>query len=91
MEIIKEKVKKKVWFAENVKMPMEASMLCTINGDTIFLFTKNTLIRDSGALCHIMNNHTSLFDITDINKWIQGSSGNINIQQVDSNEWAHTL
>ena len=28
----KEKVKKKVWFAENVKLPAEAGMLCTIDG-----------------------------------------------------------
>ena len=44
-EIKKEKVKKKVWIVENVKMPAEAGMLCTIYGDTFYSFTKNTLIR----------------------------------------------
>ena len=29
---------------ENVKMPMEAGMLCTIDGETFHLFMKNTWI-----------------------------------------------
>ena len=41
LENKKEKVKKKVPFTENVKLPMEADMLCTINDDTFYLFTKN--------------------------------------------------
>ena len=41
MEIKKEDVKKKVWFTEDVKKPMEAGKICTINRDTLFLFTKN--------------------------------------------------
>ena len=36
MEKKKENVKKKVWFAENVKQPSETGMMCTINGDTFF-------------------------------------------------------
>ena len=52
---------------------MKAGMLCTINGDTFYLFTKNTWIGYSGAL-HITNDDTSLFDIFDISKLIQGSS-----------------
>ena len=39
----------KVWFAEEVKQPLEAGMMCTIDGDTFSLFTKNTWIGDSGA------------------------------------------
>ena len=49
-------------------------MMCTINGDRFFLFTKNTWIKDSGASCHITNDDTGLYDITDIDELIQGSS-----------------
>ena len=52
----KRKVKKKVWFTDNVKMPTAAGMLCTIDGGTFFLFTKNTWIGDFGASYHITNN-----------------------------------
>ena len=41
----------------------------------IFLFRKNTWIKDSSALCHIMNDDSSLFEVININKLIQGSSG----------------
>ena len=50
-------------------------MMCTINGDTFFSFTKNTWIGNSGESCHIMNNDTSFYDVTDINKLIQDSYG----------------
>ena len=72
---IKENKKKKVWFMEDVKQTLEAGMMCTINGNTFFLFMKNTWIRDLEASCHITNDNTGLYDITDINKSIQGSSG----------------
>ena len=71
----KENKKKKVRFAEDVKRPSEAGMMCTINGDIFFSFMKNTWIRDSGASCHITNNDTGLYDITNIDKSIQGRSG----------------
>ena len=32
----KESKKKKLWFTEDVKQPLEAVMLCTINNDTFF-------------------------------------------------------
>ena len=35
-------VKKKVWFIKNVKFPTEVCMLCTKDGKTFHLFTKNT-------------------------------------------------
>ena len=54
----KESKKKKVWFAEDVKQPSEAGMMCTINGNTFFSFTKNTWIGDLGASCHITNDDT---------------------------------
>ena len=32
----KENAKKKVWFAEDVKQPSKAGMMCSIDGDTFF-------------------------------------------------------
>ena len=64
-------------------------------------FTKNIWIGDSGALCHITNDNTGLFDTIDINESIQGISRNvlatktgklhIKILQVDYAEQLHTL
>ena len=92
-EIKKENVKKKAQFTEDVKQPLEAGKMCIIKGDTFFLFTKNTWIGDSSASCHIMKDHTGLFNDIGINELIQGSSGNtsamkkgnlnVNIGQVD--------
>ena len=70
LENKKENVQKKVKFFEDVKQPSKVGMLCTIDGDTFLSFTKNTWIVDSGALCHIMKDDTSLFDIIDINESI---------------------
>ena len=90
----KEKVKK-VQFAANVELPTEAGMLCTIDGETFHLF-KNKWIGDSGTLCQITNNYSSLFEVTEINKLIQGNSDSmpaiekgklhIHVQQVDGNK-----
>ena len=44
MENKKVKEKKKAVFVEGVKMPTEAGILCSIDGDTFFSFTKNTWI-----------------------------------------------
>ena len=46
-------------------------MMCTIDDDK-FLYA---WIGDSGASCHMTNCNTGLYNITDINKSIQGSSG----------------
>ena len=64
-------------FAENVKKPMEAGMLCMIDGTTFHSFMKNMWIGDSGASCHNTNNYKSLHDVMNINKLVQGSSGNM--------------
>ena len=32
----KENSKKKVWFMEDIKQPLEAGLMCTINDDTCF-------------------------------------------------------
>ena len=86
---------------EDVKQPYEAGTMCTINGNTLFLFTKNTWIGDSGASCHITNNNTGLYNVTNIDESIQGSSSiipptkkgklQVNIWQVNRAEQVHTL
>ena len=47
-----EKGKKEGQFAQNVKMPMEAGMLCTIDGEMLHLFAKNVWIGDCITSCH---------------------------------------
>ena len=59
---------------EDVKQPSEAGMMCTIDGNTFFSFTKNIWIGDSGASCHITNKDTGIYDIINIDELIQGSS-----------------
>ena len=68
-----ENTKKKVWLMEDVKQPLEAGMMGTIDGDTFFLFMQNTWIGDSDASSHITKDNTGLYDITDIKDSIQGS------------------
>ena len=57
---------KKVWFPEDVKQPLEASKMCIIDCDTLYLFMNNTCIGDSGASCHITNDDKDLYDIANI-------------------------
>ena len=86
---------------ENVKMPWEAGLLCTIDEETFNLFTESMLIEDSCAICYITNGNTNLFNVTKIYELVQGSVGSIlcskkgkfhiNLCQVDGNEWVHTL
>ena len=58
---------------EDVKQSLEVGMMCTIDGDTFYSFTKITQIGDSGASYHITNNNTGLYDVTDMDELIQGS------------------
>ena len=75
MENKKEYANKKIWFIDGVKQPLEAGMMCTIDSDTFYSFMKNTLIGDSGASCHITNDDTGMYNASNINESIQGSSG----------------
>ena len=43
---------------------------------------KNMLIRDPGASCQIMNNDTDLYDVTDHNKLVQRSLGNMSAMKM---------
>ena len=74
MESKKGRIKKKVWFVKDVKQFSQAGMMCTIDGDTFYSFTKHTWIGDLGASCHITNNNTGMIGVTDIDELIQGSS-----------------
>ena len=60
---------------DDVKHPSKAGMMCTIDGDTFYSFMRNTWIGDSGVCCHITNNDTHMYDITNINETIHGISG----------------
>ena len=76
-------------------------MMCTIDGDTIFSFMKNTWIGDSGASGHITKDDTGLYDVTNIDESIQGSIGILpapkkgklqsKVQQVNGTEQVYIL
>ena len=86
---------------DNEKQSSEAGMMCTINGDTFYSFTINTWIGDSCASCHIINDDSGMYDITDIDESTQGSSSimpatkkgklHVNVCQVNGTEQVHTL
>ena len=86
---------------EDVKQPSEAGMMCTIEGNTFFLFMKITCIGDLGVSCHITNDDKGMYDIIDINESIQGSSGimpttekgklQVMVRQVNGDKQVHTL
>ena len=86
---------------ENVKMPMVAGMLCTIDGKTFHMSTNKTWIGDSCTSCHITKNETSLLEITNTNKFVQRSSGSmsatkkgqlhVNVHKVNGIEEVHIL
>ena len=62
---------------------------------------KHTWIGDSGALCNITIDDADLYDVTNINKLLQGSLGNIittkngklgmKVYQVDGSKKLHLL
>ena len=52
---------------ENIKKPMEAGMLCMIDGEIFCFFTKDIWIGDSGASYHITNDNMGLCDVTEVN------------------------
>ena len=55
----------------------ETGMMLTTDGEMFFTFIKNTLRSDSGASCQITNNDSGLYDVADINKFVQRSSGSM--------------
>ena len=69
----KEKELEKVRFMENIKKSLEAGMLCTVDRETFPFIHEEHADWQFGCLCHITNDDTCLCDVTDINKWGQGS------------------
>ena len=66
---------------------MEAGMLYTTDSPIFLLFTNNTWIGDSSALCHITSNYTSLFDIININKLVKSNSGSMSATKKENWVW----
>ena len=75
-------------------------MMSSIDSNTFFFFLRNTWIRDSGVSCHITNDNNGMYDVIDIDKSIQGSSGitpaskkgklQVTVPQVNGEEQVHT-
>ena len=51
--------------------------MCTTGGQSFNTFTKRIWINDLGALCDITNHDMGLYDLTDTDKLVQGSSGSM--------------
>ena len=78
-------------------------MLFTIDRETVPLFMKNTLIGNFGISCCITNNDTGLYDVTNINKLLQGILSDksamkknklcmtVSQVDVDGSKWLHAL
>ena len=51
--------------------------VCTINGKTFFVFTKNTWIGNTGGSCQITNYDNDMFDVKTVNETVHRSSRTI--------------
>ena len=58
-------------------------MICLIDGETFFLFAKNTWIGDFSASCLNTNNDSGLYDNTNIKELAQGSSDSMSPTKKD--------
>ena len=75
--------------------------MCTINGSSFHSFTNNTCIGNSFASCRITKDKNGMYDVTEIDEYIQGSSGILpamkkgklcmTVRQVNRQEQVHTL
>ena len=52
-------------------------MMCTVEGDSFYTFTKNMWIGDTGASCNITNDDNGMFDIEQFVESVQRSSRNM--------------
>ena len=76
-------------------------MMCMIDGQSFCTFTKNTWFGNLGASCHIANYDAGMYDVTHINKLVQGSSGSmsattkgklhVKVRQINGSKRLHTL
>ena len=105
------KEKQKNSFAKDVKLKilhlvplpliLETGIICTIEGEKLNTIIKNICIEDSRTSCHITNDDTGIYDITEIDKAMKGSSDsmkeilkrklNLKVSQVDESGIIHTL
>ena len=92
---------KKILHEALLPTSQETGVMCTINEESFFAFTKCMWIRDSGASCYITNNDIEMYDITIINESVQVIPGNmkttkkdklcIKVRKVDGGEFLNTL
>ena len=79
----------------------ETGMMYTIDGEFFFNFTKSSWISYLATSYHITNNDAGMYDITEIDEPVQGSSSNmkvtkkgklhLRVNQIDGSEIEHTL
>ena len=77
---------KKISFTNDVKFKKshaailptnwETCFMCTIDGESFFMFLKHVWDGNSIASCHITHDDARMYDVIAIQKSIQGSSGN---------------
>ena len=70
--------KKKIDFVDKIKFKAlpgalfssthEMSMVCAIDEESFFTFTKYTWIGNLEALCYVSHDDTEVYDVTNINK-----------------------
>ena len=51
----------------------ETSMMCTIDGESFFMFTKHVWIEGPRASCNIADNNTGMHDVTNIKESVQAA------------------
>ena len=71
------KAKFEILHAALLPTTQETGLICTTNRELFFTLTKHTWIGNSGDSCHIANKDTRMYDITNINKLVQGSLCNM--------------
>ena len=106
----KKETKRKISIASDLKFKIlhadllptiEAGLICTIDGEMFFSFTKNMFIGDLDTSCHITDNDSGLYDVFDISELVQCRLGSVpatkkgklclKVWQVDMSEKVHVL
>ena len=60
---------------------MEAIMTSIIDDETFFPLLKAMWIGDFGDSCHVTNNDTGFYDVTNRNELVQGSLGSMSTKK----------
>ena len=53
--------------------------MCLIGRQSFYTFTKNSLIGNLGVSCHITNDETGLYNVSNIDKLVSKSMGSVSI------------